>query len=128
MQQLHESIRDLPVPQPIEVRCKSSGQHHEDTNVDCVDPYKSIFTHVIPLEQGELQGENKARGKVEQEQNPMGQQGDPGPGEAVLPDALCPGYHVEPDVAVKNEHSTDESSDKEVNVDPLHVMALNEAE
>lgn len=80
------------------------------------------------MEQGQLHGENKARGEVEQEQQPVSQQRDPGPGEAALPDAMGPCHHVEPNVAVKNEQSTDERSHEEVDVDPDHVFELNEAE
>ncbi|CAB1416146.1 unnamed protein product [Pleuronectes platessa] len=57
--------------------------------------------------QEELHDEDKAGGEVEQEQNPVGQQGDPRPGEAALPDAMGPCYHVESNVAVKNEQSTE---------------------
>lgn len=58
----------------------------------------------------------------------MRQHCDPGPGEAALPDPLCPCHHVEPDVAVKNEAGTNERCDKEIDVNPQHVLELNETE
>ena len=128
MQQLHQSVRDLPVPQPVEVRSKRSGQQHEHTHVDCADPHTDILTNVLPLEQEELQDEDEAGGEVEQEQNPVGQQGDPRPGEAALPDALGPCHHVESNVAVKNEQSTEERRHEEVDVDRHHVLDLNETQ
>ena len=127
MQQLHQSVRDLPVPQPVQVRGKRPGQQHEHTHIDRADPHTNIITYVFPMEQEELHGENEAGGKVEQEENPVSQQRDPGPGEAVLPDAMGPRHHVEPNVAEKNERSADECSHKEVEVDPHHVLLLNEA-
>ena len=58
----------------------------------------------------------------------MSQQGDPGPGKAVLPDALGPRHHVETNVAVKNEAGADEGADEEIDVDPHHVVELNKAQ
>lgn len=58
----------------------------------------------------------------------MSQQGDPGPGEAVLPDALGPRHHVQTNVAVKDEAGADEGTHEEEDVDPHHVVELNEAQ
>lgn len=58
----------------------------------------------------------------------MSQQGDPGSGKAVLPDALGPCHHVEANVAVKNEAGADEGTDEKVDVDPHHVVELNKAQ
>lgn len=58
----------------------------------------------------------------------MSQQGDPGPGEAALPDTLGPRHHVEANVAVKDEAGADEGAHEEVDVDPHHVVELDEAQ
>lgn len=127
-QQLHQTVRDLSVPEPIQVRRERPGQQHEDTHVHRADPHADVLTYVCPVEEEELQGENKPGGKVKQEQNPVGQQGDPGPGEAVLPDAVRPRHHVEANVAVEDEAGADEGADEEVDVDPHHVVELDEAQ
>lgn len=127
-QQLHQTVRDLSVPQAVQVRSKCPGQQHEHTHVDCAEPHQNILTYVCPVKQEELEDEHKARGKVEKEQNPVSQQGDPGPGKAALPDALGPRHHVEANVAVKNEAGADERTHEEEDVDPHHVVELNKAQ
>lgn len=86
------------------------------------------MTNVFSLEQGELQDEYEAGGKVEQEQEAVSEHCDPSPGEAALPDALGPCHHVQPDVAVQNETGTDECSHEEIDVYPCCVVELEEAQ
>lgn len=64
-QQLHQRFGDLSVPEPVQVRRERPGQQHENAHVDRADPHAHILTYVRPVEQEELQGEYKARGKVE---------------------------------------------------------------
>lgn len=128
MQQPNHRVKDLSVSQPIQVRSKCPGQHHENTHICSADPHEGIFNDICPVEHGELQAEDEAGREVEQEHHRVSPQRDAGPGVAALPDALGPRYHVESNVAVQYEQGADERRYEEVNVDRHGVLDLNEAE
>lgn len=124
MQQQCQIIADLSVPQPVQVGGEGPGEQHEKTPIERADPHVYVRTYALFVEQEELQSKEKAGNKVEKKQNPVGQHGDPRPGEAGLPNSLHPRHHVEPNVAVENHQGAGYGAHQKVHVNALHVFVF----